>query len=432
MRTRPLFARGTLVLAILLSGFGRTVAAQNQSTAERQLALTGATIYASPTADPIRNGVVLIRDGRIAAVGRAGSVRIPAGIQTLDCSGLTITAGFWNSHVHFMERKWAKAAEIPAAELAAQLQAMLTRYGVTNAFDTGSVWENTRQIRDRIESGEIPGPAIRSAGGILYPKGALSGTPSQLIDALGFMRMPIRELADETEALAASKKILDAGADAIKLYAATWFPPFVDLPESVIRAAAEEAHRRHKLVFAHPTKREALLAAVRGGADIIVHTTPQSGPWDETVVTAMKDRQVALIPTLKLWTYELRHDRMSALESFVESGVGQLRTWVAAGGTVLFGTDVGYMSDYDPSDEYALMARAGMSFRQILASLTAAPAERFGDEQRGRIAAGLAADLVVLSEDPALDVRAFSKVRYTLRAGKLTYRADQRPGVKAQ
>jgi imidazolonepropionase-like amidohydrolase len=94
---------------------------------------------------------------------------------------------------------------------------------------------------------------------------------------------------------------------------------------------------------------------------------------------------------------------------------------------VLFGTDVDAgMDDFDPSDEYALMAEAGMTFRQILASLTTAPAERFGERGRlGRIAPGLAADVVVLSGDPSRDVRAFAAVRYTIRDGKLIYEATR-------
>ncbi len=378
--------------------------------------------------NPIRDGVVLVRDGKITAAGSRASVQIPQGAQILDCSGQTITAGFWNSHVHFMERKWAGAAKIPASDLSLQLQEMLTQYGVTNVFDTGSLWENTRALRDRIESGEIPGPKIRSTGEILYPKGAASGTPPELMDALGFMRAPTPEVANAAEALTASKKLLDAGTDGIKLYAATWFPPYVSLPESAIQAAATEAHRRGKPVFAHPTKREGLLAAVQGGADVVVHTTPQSGPWDETVLAALKKRHVAVIPTLKLWRYELRHERASQRDQFVETGIGQLRAWVGARGVVLFGTDVGYMGEYDPSDEYALMARAGMSFRQILASLTTAPAERFGEsKQLGRIAPGFIADLVVLNEDPSQSVRAFAAVRYTLRKGRVIYHETRKP-----
>jgi len=71
------------------------------------------------------------------------------------------------------------------------------------------------------------------------------------------------------------------------------------------------------------------------------------------------------------------------------------------------------------------MARAGMSFPQILASLTTAPAARFGDSDRvGRIAPGFAADLVVLGGDPATDLRALTRVEYTLRDGQIIYQAD--------
>jgi imidazolonepropionase-like amidohydrolase len=352
------------------------------------------------------------------------STGIPRGIQTLDCSRLTITTGFWNSHIHFTERKWEDAARIPAPELSGQLQAMLTQYGFTSVFDTGSMWDNTRRLRDRIESGEIPGPRIRSTGEILYPKGGSAS--DQILDLLGAMRVHVPEVADGAEALEASKKLLDAGTDGIKLYAATWAPPIVALSRNAIQAAVGEAHRRGKPVFAHPSNREGLLAAIAGGVDVVVHTTPQSGPWDEIVLTAMKQGQVALIPTLKLWKYELRHDRTSARERFVNTGVGQLGAWLASGGVILFGTDVGYMNDYDPSEEYALMAEAGMTFLQILSSLTTAPAERFGESSRlGRIVAGLPADLVVLSKDPSQGVRAFAEVRYTLRDGRLIYRASK-------
>ena len=130
-------------------------AAQVNTAPSGPVALIGGTIYIDPTSQPIRDGVVLILDGKIAAVGNRRSVRIPGGAQAIDCSGLTVVAGFWNSHVHFLQRKWADAEKIPAPELARPLQTMLTQYGFTSVFDTWSMWENTRRIRERIESGEI-------------------------------------------------------------------------------------------------------------------------------------------------------------------------------------------------------------------------------------------------------------------------------------
>ena len=114
---------------------------------------------------------------------------------------------------------------------------------------------------------------------------------------------------------------------------------------------------------------------------------------------------------------------LAAQEEFANTAVGQLRAWAAAGGTVLFGTDVG-AAEYDPTDEYAAMSAAGMTFPRILASLTTTPAERFGDSKRlGRVAPGLEADLVALRGDPAKQVRALGAVELTTRAGKILYRA---------
>ena len=93
-----------------------------------------------------------------------------------------------------------------------------------------------------------------------------------------------------------------------------------------------------------------------------------------------------------------------------------------AGGQLLFGTDVGYMTDYDPTDEYLLLERAGLSFPDVLSALTTAPARRLSAEAgAGRIAVGSPADLVVLERDPAADIRALADVRYTIRRGRVIY-----------
>lgn len=376
-------------------------------------ALVNGTIYASPTEEPIRGGVVRIDDEKIVAV-ESGDV-FPAGTEALDCTGCTITAGFWNSHVHFFERKWADAETIPADELAHQLRDMLTRYGFTSVFDLSSVWENTRRLRERIESGEVAGPRIRTTGEGLVP--ANPGLPAgAVLRVMGVVQAAMPEVADAAQAAAAARKLLDAGVDAIKLFASS--PSKAVLTESVMEAAVSEAHRAGKPVFVHPNNAADLVAAVRAGVDIVGHTTPGSGPWDHAILALMRERRVALTPTLTLWKYYLRHDRVSAQQRMVDTAVGQLRDWVAANGPVLFGTDLGAV-EYDPRAEYTLMAAAGMSFRRILDSLTTAPAERFGLADRvGRVAAGFDADLAVFEGDP-LD----SEVRYTLRAGKVIYRA---------
>jgi imidazolonepropionase-like amidohydrolase len=360
------------------------------------LALTGGTIYTDPAAEPLRASIV-VEDGTIAAIGE----HIPDGAEILDCSGLTITAGFWNSHVHFFERKWADVGAIPAPELERQLYAMLGRYGFTSVFDLGSSWDNTRRLRERIESGEVPGPRIRSTGeGLIAPGTAPSDV---VLRMMGVMPTPLPEVANGNDAAAAARRLLEKGVDAIKLFTCA---------EHVLEATVREAHDSGKPVFVHPNRGADVAAAVRAGVDVIGHTTPHSGPWDESMVEA---RNAALTPTLSLWKSYARHDRISVQEEIVSTALGQLRAWIERGGTVLFGTDLGAV-DPDPTEEYVLMSEAGMTFRQILASLTTAPAERFGGT--GRIAPGLTVDLVVLNGDPAGDIRALADVRLTLRGGR--------------
>ena len=369
------------------------------------LALAGGTIYTSPAEEPIRDGVLLIDGDKIAEV----SSSVPEKAQTVDCSGLTITAGFWNSHMHFAERKWANAETIPAPELGRQLHDMLTRYGFTSVFDLSSIWQNTKRLRDRIESGEVPGPRIFSTGQGLVPPGP--SPPDTVINMMGWVKTPLTELTDAVQAASAVKHLLNEGVDAIKLFVSSYTNNL--LPGDAIEAAVREAHRSRNPVFAHPNNGDDVLSAVQNGVDVIAHTTPRSGPWDKIILAAMMEHRVALTPTLWLWKFYSRHDRVSAQDEIVRTATSQLRDWVALGGTVLFGTDLGAV-DYDPSEEYALMREAGMSFRQILASLTTAPAERFGESQRsGRIAAGFQADIVAFKGESLADVR------YTLRGGRV-------------
>jgi imidazolonepropionase-like amidohydrolase len=333
-----------------------------------------------------------------------------------------VTAGFWNSHVHFGERKWARASELPAAEASEQLRQMLTGHGFTHVFDTGSPLENTLALRRRIAAGEIEGPAILTTGGIIWPEG---GVPSPAVmTALGFITEPQDEVATPGEAAARARERLDGGADGVKVYAATWFTeePVV-MPGPVIAAAAKVSHGRGKLLFAHPTNAAGLDAALAGGVDVLVHTAPGMETWSDSLVRRMVKAGVAVVPTLKLWRYEARSARLAFSRPFVQAGVDQLRAFHRAGGTVLFGTDVGYVLDYDTAEEFALMAQAGLGFPEILASLTTNPASRFGYEKTaGRIAPGMEADLVVLDGDPARDIGALARVRYTVRQGRIIYR----------
>jgi imidazolonepropionase-like amidohydrolase len=418
--------RALAACAVLVASCSGAPPAGSSRAPAADLALVGATVYPSPHEEPIARAVVLIRGGTIAAVGRQAEVQIPDGARVIECSGLTLTAGFWNSHVHFIERKWEGARALPAATLAGYLREMLTQYGFTTVFDTGSSWANTSALRARIESGEVSGPRIFTAGEILWPEGALP--PVEVWRQFGFMLGGAVEVASPEQARERARRQLAAGADAVKIYAATMVGRLFELPPEIISAAAAEAHRAGKLALGHPYNTHGLEALVRGGVDVLVHTAPNAGELSTSLVAEMRRRKIALIPTLKLMKEEAirEEEPPESIERIIDIATGQVRAYAVAGGPILFGTDVGYIHDYDPTDEYVFMQRAGMTARQILAALTTAPARRFGHGgDSGRVAPGLDADLVLLGGDPADDVRAFARVRMTIRAGKVIHQGGR-------
>ncbi len=387
------------------------------------LALVGAKIYPSPTEPPIENGSILIHDGRIVSVGPAAAIKIPPNARVIDCKGLVVTAGFWNSHVHILTPGLLHAEKLSSQQITSQLEEMLTRWGFTTVFDIASVLENTNLIRHRIEAGEVKGPRILTVGEPFWAKG---GTPIYVKGFLEANHITIPDVESSGQGAKRVRQQIRGGADGIKIFAGSVEQnSILIMPLDLAKTIVAEAHRAGKPVFAHPSNEQGIEVALQSGVDVLAHTTPSDGPWSPSLVERLKAAHVALIPTLTLWHVESRGIPSADFEKGMnETALPQLRAYSEAGGQILFGTDVGYIEQFDTTEEFTWMSRAGMSFQQILASLATNPAQRFGDSaHRGRIAKGMDADLVVLSADPARDATAFSKVRCTIRAGKIIYQA---------
>ena len=130
-----------MCLLAAAAGIGATANAQT-------LALMGGKVYASPDAAPLDDAVVVTANGVITAIGSRSDVQIPSDARVIDCTGKTVVAGFWNSHVHFTEAVWRNAGSAPAAPLTAHMQEMLTRWGFT------TVWSS--RLRSRRLDGAAP------------------------------------------------------------------------------------------------------------------------------------------------------------------------------------------------------------------------------------------------------------------------------------
>jgi imidazolonepropionase-like amidohydrolase len=386
------------------------------------LALVGAKIYLSPTETPIENGSIIVHDRRILAVGSSATIKIPRDAKVIDCKGLVVTAGFWNSHVHILTPGLLHAETLSAKQIASQLEEMLTRWGFTTVFDIASVLDNTNLIRRRIESGEVRGPRILTVGESFWGKG---GTPIYVKGFLEANHIVIPEVESTAQATGRVRQEIRDGADGIKIFAnSIEADGILTMPLDLAKAIVAEAHRAGKPVFAHVSNDHGIEVAVQSGVDILAHTTPIGEPWSPSFAKRLTAAHMALTPTLTLWDFEGK--RGNAPPAEIEKGMSraaqQLKAFSQAGGQVLFGTDVGYIDMFGTSEEFAWMSRAGMNFQQILASLTTNPATRFRySSHSGRIAKGMDADLVVLDGDPEKDVTAFSKIHQVIRGGQLIY-----------
>lgn len=399
-----------LVVAVLLGPWADAI------LVGQELALEGAKVYPSPTAEPLENVVVLIKNGRIAQVGRQSEVKVPKSAQNIDCAGKVIVAGFWNSHVHF-ETGWQDISHTPADQAEAHLQKMLTGWGFTTVWDLGSDPNNTLALRKRIASSDVLGPQILMAGDIFPEHGHPVYLPAE-------MKLP--EAANPQQAEQMAKEYMKMGLDGIKLFTGAFMgdKPVVNMDTAIIKAAVDVAHGQGKPVFAHPQNHTGTDNALNGGVDVLAHTIPNEGSFTDVELAQMKRQHTALIPTLTLWTTVVTDTAIA--NKLVDSGVSELKAYFSEGGTILFGTDVGFQDKYNTAEEYEFMGRA-MGWRDILASLTTNPSTFFHQPAKGQVRKGMDADLVVLNADPASDVQNFSKVAYTIREGKIIYSDQEKP-----
>ena len=158
-------------------------------------------------------------------------------------------------------------------------------------------------------SGEIAGPLILSVGDPFFPK---DGTPIYVRDFLKAHGWPNEEVTTPEEAAARAARQLDRGTDGVKLFAGAIVGGkigVIPMRIDIAKAAVEEAHRRGKPAFAHPSNLAGLNVAIESGVDVLAHTTASDGGgvpggWSAELITRMRKHNIALIPTLTLFEVE--------------------------------------------------------------------------------------------------------------------------------
>ena len=150
--------------------------------------------------------------------------------------------------------------------------------------------------------------------------------------------------------------------------------------------------------------------------DVLAHAPSKVDGIDDVLIKAMVDRHMAMIPTLKLFSGANHIERIREI----------VAGFHAVGGTLLFGTDTGFLTDYDVKEEYRQLGLTGLSFHDVLAMLTTSPAAKFKvSTHSGTIKTGYDGDLTILLADPAAgELQDFSRVAYTIRGGRIIFDAN--------
>ncbi len=386
--------------------------------------LAGALLLDGSGGPPAAARAVVVENGRIAAV--VGAAEAPSG-TTLRLDGLTLLPGLINCHVHLCFGGDADPAAVMMREsyastvIRAVLRARATvEAGLTTVRDLGGRDYAELSVRDAIRQGLIAGPRVLCAGkGVCMTGGHGWNMIGREADGPDDVRKAVREQ-------------LKAGADVIKIFAtggvmtAGVDPTSAQLTLDEVRAAIEEASRAGRRTAAHAMGSDGIANCLEGGITTIEHGVFLTEPLCER----MAREGVALVPTLiaphaiaagglqaGIPEYAVRKSlavRDRHLEAF--------RMALRHGVPIAAGTDAGTPLNPHGSlvPELDLMIKGGMTPLAAIQSATMAAARALGlEHETGRVAPGLAADLIAVAGNPAERVQALDEIRLVMAQGRV-------------
>jgi imidazolonepropionase-like amidohydrolase len=398
-------------------------------------AFTGARLIDGTAGAPIENATIVVRSGRIAAVGPADRVSIPADAARISLAGKTVIPGLINSHGHVGDTVGLDADRYSADNVMRDLRTYAA-YGVTSVFSLGGDRQPGFLARNSQQTASLDRARIWVAGPVLEPTSPADARTLVAKDAA--MKVDIVKIrVDDT--LGTVKK----------------------MPPEVYRAVIDEAHKRGLRVAVHVFYLADAKAVLDAGADFIAHSV-RDADVDDAMIAAMKKRDVCLSPTLmrevSTFVYEstpsffsdplfLGHADAAAVAALKEpsrqnemraSPAAQrykvalqvasrnLKKLSAAGITIAMGTDTGppaRFQGYFELLELEMMAKAGLTPRQVLASATRDAARCLKiDREVGTLERGKWADFVALTADPLADISNVRKIDSVWIAGNRVVR----------
>jgi imidazolonepropionase-like amidohydrolase len=405
------------VVAIALS----MMAAPERSGAEdRVVAFVGGRIFDGTGKPAIESGTIVVRNGRIDAVGPGPRVPVPKGAVRVDLAGKTVLPGLVNAHGHVGEVRGLKSGpEFDTEENLRRQLLSYARYGVTTVFSLGgdsAVGFGLRAAQEKAPPGRA---RLFLAGPVVTAQTAEEA----------------RRRVDEVAALK---------PDIIKIRVDDNLGTAAKMPAAAYEAAIDQAHKRGLRVAAHLYYREDARGLVKAGVDFLAHSI-RDAEVDDGLIALMKERDVCLCPTLmrevSTFVYEstprffadpfflreadrgviqelseparqktVRESRSAqTYKTALETAKRNLKRLADAGVGIAFGTDTGppaRFQGYFEHEELALMVEAGLTPTQALTAATGGAARCLRAAGKvGTLAPGAMADLAVFAANPLEDVR---------------------------
>ena len=431
-------------LALLI---GPSTDANAQTTA-----LRGARVIDGTGGAPIDNATIVIRDGRIVAIGPSAGTPVPSGAEVVDYTGKTIIPGLISDHSHVGIFVGLKAApdNYNRDSILRQLK-QLEAYGVTTVMALGLNGPLFYELRPELHAGRLPGADLFGADqGI----GVVGGQPSAAVVPVGenqVSRPDTVEMARESIRQMAARK-----TDMVKIWLDSAGGLMPKLKPEVYSAVIDEAHKNGLRVAAHIYDLDDAKAVVRAGVDVIAHGV-RDKPVDPEFIDMMKAQSLWYIPTIVLdytnfafaehpaWTREPFFQRalhpavraqlddpdyrertlgMPATaknRAAVVTNKQNLKAIHDASVRVGFGSDSGVglrIPGVAEHLELALMVEAGLTPMQAITNATSNAAALLKLDDRGVLASGKLADLVVLDGDPIADISNSRRIHAIWHRGK--------------
>ena len=344
------------------------------------VAVVGVTVLDGGGGPPARDQTVVAAGGVITRVGPAGQVAAPPEAVLVDGAGGTLLPGIVDAHVHL--------GFYPPAQVLAG--------GVTTVRDLGWPRERLDALREGAAAPGAASPRLLAAGQIVTVPG---GYPTRAPWAPPGTARPVDGAA---EAVAAVAELAGTGAAVIKVALDDRVGP--TLPAPVLAALVGAAAERGLGVTAHVGTAVEAAKALAAGVGELAHWPFDSRPLPDPLVDALAESVVA-VPTLHIDPTRARR--------------AGLRRFVARGGRVVYGTDLGNQGPPPAVDteELRLLVGAGLAPGQALAAATSVAAAHLGLAGTGVVAPGARADLLLVDGDPLADLTALSRVRLVTRDG---------------